>query len=86
MKKLLFVFSAALLLTACGNSNQGELVGVRKSNKTFNQPDPYGMVFVPQGSFTLGIGSEDITYSYLNDPKTVSVPAFFMDETEITNN
>ena len=47
MKKLLFVFSVALLLlTACGNSNQGELVGVRKTNKTFNQPDPYGMVYV----------------------------------------
>jgi formylglycine-generating enzyme required for sulfatase activity len=86
MKRLLFVFSVALLLTACGNSNQGELVGVRKSNKTFNQPDPYGMVFVPQGSFTMGAGGEDITSSYLNEPKTVSVSAFFMDETEITNN
>ena len=86
MKRLLFVFSVALLLTACGNSNQGELVGVRKSNKTFNQPDPYGMVFVPQGSFIMGAGGEDITNSYLNEPKTVSVSAFFMDETEITNN
>ena len=87
MKRLLFVFSAALLLlTGCGNSNQGELVGVRRSNKTFNQPDPYGMVFVPQGSFTMGAGGEDITNSYLNEPKTVSVSAFFMDETEITNN
>ena len=86
MKRLLFVFSVALLLTACGNSNQGELVGVRRSNKTFNQPDPYGMVFVPQGSFIMGAGGEDITNSYLNEPKTVSVSAFFMDETEITNN
>ena len=86
MKKLLFVFSVVLLLTACGNSNQGELVGVRKSNKTFNQPDPYGMVFVPQGNYTMGVGSEDITGSYMNEPKTVSVSAFFMDETEITNN
>ena len=81
MKKLLFVFSVVLLLTACGNSNQGELVGVRRSNKTFNQPDPYGMVFVPQGSFTMGVGGEDITGSYLNEPKTVSVSAFFMDDT-----
>ena len=86
MKRLLFLFSVVLLLTACGNSNQGELVGVRKTNKTFNQPDPYGMVFVPQGSYTMGVGGEDITNSYLNEPKTVSVSAFFMDETEITNN
>lgn len=76
MKRLLFVFSVALLLSACGNSNQGELVGVRKTNKTFNQPDPYGMVFVPQGSYTMGVGGEDITASYMNEPKTVSVPAF----------
>ena len=70
MKRLLFLFSVVLLLTACGNSNQGELVGVRKTNKTFNQPDPYGMVFVPQGSYTMGVGGEDITNSYLNEPKS----------------
>ena len=72
MKRLLFVISVALLFTACGNSNQGELVGVRKTSKTFNQPDPYGMVFVPQGNYTMGVGGEDITGSYLNEPKTLS--------------
>ena len=78
MKRLLFVISVALLFTACGNSNQGELVGVRKTSKTFNQPDPYGMVFVPQGNYTMGVGGEDITGSYLNEPKTVSVSAFLL--------
>ena len=86
MKKILFAILALLLLAACGNSNQGELVGVRKSKKVFNQPDPYGMVFVPQGSYTMGVGGEDVTSSYLHEPKTVSVSGFFMDETEITNN
>jgi len=86
MKKLLFLFSVVLLLASCGNSNQGELVGMRKSSKTFNQPDPYGMVFVPQGSYTMGVGGEDVAASNLYEPKTVSVSAFFMDETEITNN
>ena len=59
MKKLLFVLSIALLLSACGSGNQGELVGVRKSTSTFSQPDPYGMVFIPMGSYTMGVGGED---------------------------
>jgi len=85
MKKLLFVFSLALLLVSCGGS-EGELVGVRKATTSFNQPDPYGMVFIPMGSFTMGIGGEDINASMLYEPKTVSISAFYMDETEITNN
>jgi Uncharacterized conserved protein len=86
MKRLLLLFSLLLLLASCGNTNQGELVGVRKSTKPFSQPDPYGMVFIPQGSFTMGVGGEDITSSMLYEPKTVSVSSFYMDETEITNN
>ena len=87
MKKLLFVFSVVILLASCGNPRtQGELVGVRKSSGSFSQPDPYGMVFIPMGSFTMGVGGEDINTSMLYEPKTVSVSAFFMDETEITNN
>lgn len=85
MKKLLFIISAIVLFTACGNTNQGELVGVRKSSKPFYQPDPYGMVFIPQGSFTMGVGGEDITAAMLHEPKTVSISSFYMDETEITN-
>ena len=60
MKKLLFVFSVVILLASCGNPRtQGELVGVRKSSASFSQPDPYGMVFIPMGSFTMGVGGED---------------------------
>ena len=62
------------------------MVGVRKSSSQFSQPDPYGMVFVPMGSYTMGIGGEDINSSMLYEPKTVSISAFYMDETEITNN
>ncbi len=74
-----------LFLASCSNSGNGELVGTRKKSKPFYQPDPYGMVFVPMGSYTMGAGDEDLTHSYLTQPKTISVSAFFMDETEITN-
>ena len=44
------------------------------------------MQFVPMGSFTMGVGGQDITGGNRAQSKTVSVAAFFMDETEITNN
>lgn len=93
MKKLLFYSISIFILASCslinGNGklrSNGELVGVNKKIKTFYQPDPFGMVFIPQGSFTLGAGSEDITYGMVNEAKTISISAFFMDETEVTNN
>lgn len=85
MKRLFIYTLAMLFLASCSNSGNGELVGTRKKSKPFYQPDPYGMVFVPMGSYTMGAGDEDLTHSYLTQPKTISVSAFFMDETEITN-
>ena len=85
MKKLLLYTLVIMFLASCSNSGNGELVGTRKKSKPFYQPDPYGMVFVPMGSYTMGAGDEDLTHSHLIQPKTISVSAFFMDETEITN-
>lgn len=86
MKRLLVLSLVVLTLVGCTNTNQGELVGVRKKTKQFYHPDPYGMVFVPMGSYTMGVGGQDITSGYTVQPRTISVSAFFMDETEITNN
>jgi gliding motility-associated lipoprotein GldK len=85
MKKIfLYLFIIGLFATGCKNTGNGELIGVQRSNK-FYQPDPYGMAYVPMGSFTMGVGDQDVPYSQLHQPKTISIPAFFMDETEITN-
>ena len=86
MKRLIFYILIAGLLASCNNSGNGELVGARTKSRPFYQPDPFGMAFVPQGSFIMGAGDEDIAKSYLTQPKTISVSAFYMDETEITNN
>ena len=85
MKRLLLYTLVVMFLASCSNSGNGELVGTRKKSKPFYQPDPFGMVFVPMGSYTMGAGDEDLTSSHLIQPKTISVSAFFMDETEITN-
>jgi formylglycine-generating enzyme len=85
MKKLLLYILAAILISSCRNSGSGELVGVQNREK-FYQSDPYGMTYVPLGSFTMGGGDQDVPYAHINDPHTITVGAFYMDETEITNN
>ncbi|MCE1167471.1 MAG: SUMF1/EgtB/PvdO family nonheme iron enzyme [Sphingobacteriia bacterium] len=85
MKRLLLFVLVAIIATSCSNSGNGELTGV-PDRPNFYQPDPYGMVFIPLGSFTMGGGDQDVPYAQLAGPKVVSVTSFYMDETEITNN
>ena len=85
MKKLLCISLIALLFASCRNSGNGELIGVQNREK-FYQPDPFGMAYVPMGSYTMGSGDQDVPYAHLNNPRTITVTAFYMDETEITNN
>jgi sulfatase modifying factor 1 len=87
MKKLITLGLVVLLLFAsnCTNFKSGELTGVPGRSKYF-EPDPFGMVFVPQGSFTMGPNDQDVAWAQTAFPKTVTVDPFWMDETEITNN
>ena len=85
MKKIILLSFIVALLSACGGSGNGELIGVQK-RKIWNPTDPYGMVFIPQGSFNMGPSDQDVPFANVSQAKTVSVGAFYMDETEITNN
>ncbi|MCX7697373.1 MAG: formylglycine-generating enzyme family protein [Bacteroidales bacterium] len=84
-ENFLALVSLILLLYSCTTSDKGNLVGVR-GREPFFQPDPYGMVFIPLGSYVMGQNDQDVPYNQLQTAKTVSVQAFYMDETEITNN
>jgi sulfatase modifying factor 1 len=87
MKKLITLGLVVLLLFAsnCTNFKSGELTGVPGRSKYF-EPDPFGMIFVPQGSFTMGPNDQDVAWAQTVFSKTVTVDPFWMDETEITNN
>jgi len=85
MKKLLLFSLVALVLVSCRNTGNGELIGVQNRER-FYQPDPFGMTYVPMGAYTMGPGDQDVPYAHLNTPRTITVKAFWMDETEITNN
>ena len=85
MKKLLCISLVALLFASCRNTGNGELIGVQNRER-FYQPDPFGMIYVPMGSYTMGSGDQDVPYAHINNPRTITVTAFYMDATEITNN
>jgi formylglycine-generating enzyme required for sulfatase activity len=90
MKKLVSFLFVLSFLYACSDV-EGNLVGV--SGRDTWYPDvlgpgkmPLGMVYIPSGAFQSGEDGEDIMGLHTARKKTVSVPAFYMDATEISNN
>ncbi|OFY87199.1 MAG: gliding motility-associated lipoprotein [Bacteroidetes bacterium RIFCSPLOWO2_12_FULL_35_15] len=85
MKKLLLLGSlVAVLGTSCVKSS-GELVGVHPRTEWFDI-DPFGMLYIPMGSYNMGPDDEDNPYAHTTKSKTVSIQAFYIDQTEISNN
>ena len=83
MKRILILL-AVVVLYSCSGSN-GELIGVQNRDIWY-QPDPFGMLFIPMGSYNMGPSDQDVPYALTAQSKTVSVQAFYMDQTEISNN
>ena len=86
------------VLSSCGGQKSSNLVS-SKTGWNFNdskmggfdvpkyegQYIGPGLTFVEGGRFTMGQTEEDLTYENNNNPRTVSVSSFFMDETEVSN-
>ena len=85
MKKIILITLIIATLYGCGGSGNGELIG-SQNRQIWNPTDPYGMVFIPQGSYNMGPSDQDVPFANVSQSKIVSVGAFYMDETEITNN
>src|SRR5688500_7014959 len=87
MKKILQLSSLVLffMVAGCGPKNTGDLTGVLGRRPWFH-PQPYGTIYVPTGTFHTGQSDQDIFQSYIQPNKQVTIAAFFMDDTEITNN
>jgi len=83
VKKIFLFFVISIFVISCSKSDRGELTGL-KSKKFF--PDkPSGMTLIPSGSFLMGMSDDDMVQLQNAPISTVSVKAFYMDETEITN-
>ncbi len=88
MKKILnflLVLTVLSIVTSCGTRQTGQLIGVqdRPSWKGIN---PYGMVYVPSGTLHIGPSDQDVSNTFVQRSKTISIQGFYMDDTEITNN
>ncbi|MBK9211540.1 MAG: SUMF1/EgtB/PvdO family nonheme iron enzyme [Saprospiraceae bacterium] len=91
MKKLfVFLGIATLLATivSCGGRTKkqaGQLIGVEDRPK-WSGINPYGMLYIPSGTFESGIGDQDLRSTFLTRGKVVSIDGFYMDDTEISVN
>ncbi len=86
MKKvILSALIIIILFSGCGSSKTGELTGV-PGRKKFFEPVPFEMAFIPAGSFMMGPSDQDAMFAMNSLSKSVTVDAFWMDQTEVTNN
>ena len=83
MKKVLVFVLIGFTLASCGMKNRGELIGVKR--KKYFSEKPFGMTLVEGGAYIMGKSDEDDACLYNAPARTVTVPSFYMDETEITN-
>jgi len=87
-----FIFSG-LILTSCSHEtssvtgwdyNNPEQGGFQKV-PTVDQETGPGLLLVEGGTFTMGRSEQDVMYDWNNRPSKITVPSFYMDQTEVTN-
>ncbi len=83
--KFFLALMTILTIGACKSGDNGQLTGVL-DRPTWKSTSPYGMVYVPSGTLTIGPSDQDVNFTLTQRPKTISIQGFYMDETEITNN
>lgn len=90
MKKIsiyLLPIVITLLMSSCfvgeRSAAGGEVTGV--NGTSWAEPTPYGMVLISRGSMEIGPQKDDSIWNIAANPRGISVDAFWMDETEITN-
>lgn len=86
MKKVItYLFIAAVMLFSSCQKESNKYLLLGKGNKErWFEPIPYGMAYVPRGAYNIGANDDEL-YDQ-NSTKMVSTEAFWMDDTEITNN
>jgi formylglycine-generating enzyme required for sulfatase activity len=86
MNKTSFILVSLLLFLFASCKKDAMLVYLDvEESKPFYEPAPFGMSFIERGSYVMG-AEDDELQSVPTSTKRVSVEAFWMDDTEITNN
>ncbi|MBO4397547.1 MAG: SUMF1/EgtB/PvdO family nonheme iron enzyme [Bacteroidaceae bacterium] len=84
------ILLSAVLMTACMSSKGGSSMAVGgevtgTGGSSVSEPTPYGMVLVKRGSLKIGTDKIDSLWGKKVPEREISVDAFWMDETEVTN-
>jgi formylglycine-generating enzyme len=79
------ILGAGLLFYSCRDEITQYLPGGEKKSSNWFESDPYGMIYIPEGTFLMGSSGEEVQQNP-EKTKRVSVGSFWMDDTEITNN
>jgi gliding motility-associated lipoprotein GldJ len=64
--------------------NNSEMGGFEVAQAREQMTGP-GLVLIEGGSFVMGANAENLTYEWDNIPRRVTVPSFYMDQTEVSN-
>lgn len=85
VKKAIFISGviSGLLFSACQKPDN-YMPGRNDRRDQYFEPTPYGMAYIQRAAFNMGSNDNDL--NDVNRAKTVTVEAFWMDDTEITNN
>lgn len=81
LKQMLFMAALVVVVASCKNNNSW----VDDKNSDFYEAEPAGMVFIKRGAFMMGANTQSAIFEQPDNIKMVTVDAFWMDETEITN-
>ena len=85
MNRLILLSISIIVLSGCGGTSSGDLTGVLGRPEWY-QDDPFGTIYIPAGSYNMGASDQDVPWAHTTRSKTVSIFAFYMDMTEISNN
>ena len=66
-----------ILISSCGKQESGQLTGVQDRPK-WGGFNPFGMVYVPSGTLTIGQSDQDVFYTYTQRQKSISISGFFL--------
>ena len=83
------ILALSVIIVSCMSSRGsadaagGEVTGVGGS--AISEPAPYGMVLIKRGSLKMGTDNTDSLWGKKMPEREISVDAFWMDETEVTN-
>ncbi|RYU85875.1 gliding motility lipoprotein GldJ [Mucilaginibacter terrigena] len=92
---LVLLGGLGVMLSSCSKRQQSQKTGLAYNDRTnggylrYQQSHPSpgpGLVPIEGGTFVLGgSADQDVTYEYNNVRRRVTVPSFYMDETEVSN-